>query len=265
MSLTLHQWTAGIYLLAGLLAWLGMALRADRLERGAVGVLLAGVVLHIASFATLHRLDPPPPLTDLPAAVSFMACVGTLFFLGLMWWLRLAGLAVLVAPLAFVSVFYAAIHLPQPGASTFGGSGSMPHAHVLLSSAGLAMLGVSGLAGALFLMEHRRIKAKRRIDPRSSLPSLEALDRVNRVSLAAGFPLLTLGVATGMLWVDSVRGSLFTGAHHEIWSLIAWTIYAVLVAARFGVSQGARQAAASAVGGFAFLFFAVIGVELLIA
>lgn len=265
MAVLLHQWTAGIYLLAGLLAWLGMALRAARLERAAVGALLAGAVLHVASFATLHNLDPPPPLTALPVAVSFMACVGTLFFLLLMWRLRLAGLAVLVAPLAFVSVFFASLHLPRAGLATFEGSGSMPHAHVLLASAGLAMLGVSGLAGLLFLLEHRRLKAKRPIDARFPLPSLEALDRTNRVSLAAGFPLLTLGVITGMLWVETEQGRLFTGAHHEIWSAIAWGIYAVLVAARFGVSQGARQAAASAVGGFAFLSFAVIGVELLLA
>jgi len=265
MAVSLHQWTAAIYLAAGLLAWLGMALRASRLEKASVGLLLAGVILHVASFATLHRLEPPPPLTDLPVAVSFMACVGTLFFLGLMWWLRLAGLAVLVAPMAFVSVFFAALQLPQAQLATAGGSGSMPHAHVLLSSAGLALLGVSGLAGVLFLTEHRRLKAKRPIDLRFPLPSLEALDRVNRVSLAAGFPLLTLGVVTGMLWVETVRGTLFSGAHHEIWCAIAWAIYAVLVAARFGVSQGARQAAASAVGGFAFLFFAVIGVELLVS
>ena len=99
---------------------------------------------------------------------------------------------------------------------------------------------------------------------RVPLPSLEALDRVNRLSLAAGFPLLTLGVLTGMLWVDTVQGRYWTGTQHETFSVIAWAVYGVLVVARFGSSQGARQAAASAVGGFAFLFFAVIGVELLI-
>ena len=265
MAVSLHQWTAAIYLAAGLLAWLGMALRSGRLEKASVAVLLGGAIFHVASFASLHRLDPPPPLTDLPVAVSFMACVGTIFFLGLMWWLRLAGLAVLVAPLAFVSVFYAALQLPQAPLAEVAAGGSMPHAHVLLASAGLALLGVSGLAGVLFLMEHRRLKAKRPIDSRVPLPSLEALDQVNRVSLAAGFPLLTLGVVTGMLWVETVSGTLFSGAHHEIWCAIAWAIYAVLVAARFGVSQGARQAAASAVGGFGFLFFAVIGVELLVS
>ena len=108
----------------------------------------------------------------------------------------------LVAPLAFVSVFFAALRLPVAAPASFGGSGSWPHAHVLLASAGLAFLGLSGLAGVLFLNEHRRLKAKRPV--RVPLPSLEALDRVNRLSLAAGFPLLTLGVLTGMLWVDTV-------------------------------------------------------------
>ena len=41
---------------------------------------------------------------------------------------------------------------------------------------------------------------------------------------------------------------------------ICWGIYAGLVGARFAAHQGARQAAASAVAGFAFLFFAVVGV-----
>ena len=88
--------------------------------------------------------------------------------------------------------------------------------------AGLAALGLSGLAGVLFLAEHRRLKRKRRIDLRFALPSLEALDRVNRLSLAVGFPLLTLGVVTGMLWVDAVQGSLWSGTHHQAWSVIAW-------------------------------------------
>jgi ABC-type transport system involved in cytochrome c biogenesis permease subunit len=263
MAIQLHQWTAVLYLLAGLVAWVGMALRAPRLERASVGLLLLGVVTHVAAFSVLHKLDPPPPLTDLPAALSFMACVGTLFFLGLMHWLRLSGLAVLVAPLSFVSVFFASTRLPVAGPASFGGSGSWPHAHVLLGSAGIALLSLSGLAGMIFLAEHRRLKSKRPAARRRfPLPSLEALDRVNRLALAAGFPLLTLGLVTGMIWVNSVSGTFWSGTYHETLLAIAWIMYTVLTAARFGASQGSRQAAVCAVGAFAFLFFAVIGVEL---
>jgi ABC-type transport system involved in cytochrome c biogenesis permease subunit len=191
-----------------------------------------------------------------------MAWVGVVAFLVLLRRARLAGLTVLVAPMVFVGVFAAALRLAAPAPATFAGAGSWPHAHVLLASAGFALFALSGLAGILFLAEHARLKAKRPLDARLPLPSLEALDRVNRVALALGFPLLTLGVATGMLWVESVRGTPWTGTVHETWATLAWVVCAVLVTARFAAGQGSRQAAASAVGGFVFLLFAVIGVEL---
>ena len=140
------------------------------------------------------------------------------------------------------------------------GAGALPHAHVVLASAGLALLGVAGLAGVFFLVEDRRLKAKRAAKARFALPTVEALDRVNTIALATGFPLLTLGVGTGMLWLMSEKGVIWTGSGHEIWSATAWAIYVGLVVARFAARQGARQAAASAVAGFAFLLFAVIGV-----
>jgi ABC-type transport system involved in cytochrome c biogenesis permease subunit len=258
----LHQLGAGLYLLAALLAWAGLALRSGRLERASVGVLAAGAALHLGALAALHRADPTPQLTDPAAALSLMAWLAAVAFLVLQRRARLAGLAVLVAPMAFVGVFAAALRLHAAGPATFSGSGSWPHAHVLLASAGAALFALSGLAGILFLAEHRRLKSHRPLDARLPLPSLEALDGVNRVALALGFPLLTLGVATGMLWVESERGTLWTGTVHEIWSTLAWLVCALLVAARFGAGQGSRQAAVAAVAGFAFLLFAVIGVEL---
>ena len=45
-----------------------------------------------------------------------------------------------------------------------------------------------------------------------------------------------------------------------MWTLVAWLIYAGLLGLRILGRQGARQAAATAVGGFLFLLFAVLGV-----
>jgi ABC-type transport system involved in cytochrome c biogenesis permease subunit len=263
VAIPLHQLAAAIYLIAGLVAGLGLALPAPRLGRLAVLLLAAGALVHGASFAVLHSGDPTPPLTNLPTAMSFAAWIGALFFLLLLLRAKLAGLVVLVAPLVFLAVFFAALRLPAVGPATFSGSGSWPHAHVLLAGGGLSMLGVAGLAGALFLIEHRRLKAKRRVSRRRSLPTLEALDRVNVAALAVGFPLLTLAILTGVMWLSTESGKLWTAAPHEIWSAVAWLVYAALVTARFGSRQGARQAAASAVVGFALLLFAVVGVELL--
>jgi ABC-type uncharacterized transport system permease subunit len=257
------QWAAAIYLIACLAAATALVLRSRRLARAAVWALAAGAVLHGISFPLLHAQGSAPPLTSLAAAASFMAWVGTLCFLGLLARARIQGLVVLVAPAAFLGVFVAALGLRHAGPATFGGSGSWPHLHVLLASAGLSLLGLAGLAGALYLAEHRRLKAKSLAPRPVPLPSLEALDRASAIALVLGFSLLTLGVVTGMLWVETERGRLFGGSPHETWSLIAWAIYAVLVSVRFGGRQGAHQAATGAVVAFGFLFFAVIGVELL--
>jgi ABC-type transport system involved in cytochrome c biogenesis permease subunit len=264
VSVALHQLTAVVYLVAGIAAGLGSSVPLPRLGRVAVHLLVLAVVMHGVSFAALHAADPTPPLTDFPVALSFMVWMGALSFLVLLWRAHIARLVVLVAPAAFLGVFYTGLRLPETGAATFAGSGSWPHAHVLLAGSGLSLLGLAALAGLVFLAEHRRLKAKRPAHPRLPLPSLEALDRVSAAALTVGFPLLTLGVITGALWEQTVSGQLWGATAHQTWSLIAWVVYAVLVAVRFGSEQGSRQAAVSAVGGFVLLFLAVIGVELFV-
>jgi len=259
----LQQLTSAVYLGAGLVSGAALALAAPRLQRAAVALLAVGVVAQGVAFSMLHEIEPPPPLTDLPTAASFMAWVGTAFFLLLLLKARLQGLIVVIGPVSFLAVFAAIGRGPVFEPTHFAGGGSWPHFHVLLSSAGLSLLGLAALAGGLFLAEHRRLKAHRPLRARLPLPSLEALDRTNAVALAVGFPLLTLGVVTGIIWVHSVSGRFWTATPHQLLSVTAWAVYALLAAARFGSKQGARQAAASAVLGFAFLFTAVIGLELL--
>lgn len=263
MVVALHIATAAFYLAAGVASGVGLALPSPRALRSAVSLLLLGAVIHASAFAAFHVAAVPPPLTDLPAAVSLMSWLAVLFFLGLLRRARLHALVAGVAPVAFLGVFYAALRLPHSEQTPFVGSATWPHAHVLLASAGLALLGLAGLAGLAYLTEDRRLKAKPPSRARLRLPSLEALDRVNAVALAAGFPLLTVGVLTGMMWVQSQDGRLWTGSAHETGSVLAWLIYGALLVARFGVHQPARQAALAAVAGFAFLLFAVVGVGLL--
>jgi ABC-type transport system involved in cytochrome c biogenesis permease subunit len=270
VSIALHQLTAACYLVAGLVGALGLALPAPRLGRAAVAILGAGALAHAFAFATLHTAEPTPQLTDFPAAVSLMAFLAIAFFLVLLRVARVAGLVVLVGPVAFLGVFYAALALPSL-ASVPVAAGGVPHAHVVLASAGFAFFGVSALAGGAFLIEHRRLKAKRpfgasRAGERSGaalrLPSLEALDRVNAAALVLGFPLLTLGIVTGMLWLLREAGRPWTGSAHEIWSVAGWSIYCAVAIARFGARRRGRSAALLSVVAFGFLLFAVVGVEL---
>jgi ABC-type transport system involved in cytochrome c biogenesis permease subunit len=264
MVVALEYLTAGLYLLASLAAGAGFTLARPAMLRAAVAVLAAGAVAHGAMFMLLHSAASTPPLTDLPSALSFMAWVGTVAFLLLAWRARLAGLVALVAPMSCLGVAAAVFSTPAaiapPGVP---GTGSLPHAHVLLASAGLALLGLAGLAGLSFLVEHRRLKRKRPLagGAGAGWPSLEALDRTGAFAVAAGFPLLTIGVVTGSLWERSASGAYFSGNPHETFCLIAWAIYGVLAAVRFGARQPAVRCALTSIAGFAFLSIAVLGVE----
>jgi ABC-type uncharacterized transport system permease subunit len=262
LVVALHQLTAAAYLAACVAAGVGVTLGSARATRITVALLAAGAVVHAGAFSMLHRATPPPPLTDFASALSFMAWIGVLAYLALLRRARVSGLAVLVAPMAFLGVFFGALRLPEASIATTAGSGSVPHAHVLLASAGLALLGLAGLAGALFLAEHRRLKHHRPL-ARSPLPSLEALDRAGALALAIGFPLLTLGVITGGMWVYATHGSVLTGSAHEIAALLAWGVYVALAYQRLVARRGAHRCAVSALLGFALLSAAVLGVELL--
>lgn len=253
-----QYWAAALYLAAGVGGVLGMALPAPKVLRGARWGLGLGAIVQLAAFASLHRLEPAPSLTDLGYAVAMMAWLAVLFTLTLAWRIRLPGFVPPVAFVAFLTCFGATLHRPELASVADSGT-TIPHAHVLLASAGLAALGVAGLAGLFFLLEHRALKRRRPVVRRLSLPSLEALDRVNRVALALGFPLLSLGVLTGVLWLDARVGEWWSGSVHETWMALAWVIYLGLVVLRLGGRQGPREAAASALAGFAFLVAVVAG------
>jgi ABC-type transport system involved in cytochrome c biogenesis permease subunit len=257
--IALHQLAAALYLAAGVAGGVAPAQRGDGARRAALVLLGMGALAHLASFAFLHRAEPTPQLTDLPAATSLMACLAMLSYLAFARRARWDALVLAMAPIGFLGAFVGALRLPHAGSVDPFATGAWPHAHVLLASAGLGLLAVASVAGVAFLREASRLKHKGH-PQLSRLPSLETLDRVNLVALSVGFPLLTLGVLTGMLWIQGEQGRIWTGSPHEIWMMLAWAIYGALVVARFGAHQSARSAAVWAIGGFGFLLFAVIGV-----
>lgn len=263
MVFEFYQLAAAVYLVAAVAAALGFTLPSQRSSRAAVVALALGVAVHGLAFWQLHEGDLTPPLTDLAYVVPFVVWVTTLFYLLLLTRVRLVGLAVVVAPLAFIGSFVEFLAAPAADPGTRAASPIWSHVHVLLASAGLALLAVAGFAGALYVTRHRSIKSKRPSAARFPLPSLEALDRVNALSLVVGFLLLSLGVATGVLWTRAAEGRLWPGTLHANATFAAWLVLAVLVTARFGAGQRARQSALSSMAGFVLMVLAVIGVGLL--
>jgi ABC-type uncharacterized transport system permease subunit len=123
--------------------------------------------------------------------------------------------------------------------------------HISLATIGVAVFGLASAMAAIYLLEEQNLKRKR-FDARSfKAPgaSLEALDGLSQRLVWAGFPLFTVAMILGMIWVDQ-RGSSLLRPEYSA-AMLTWITYAVLLGARAGLGWRGRRAAWLTLAGFA--------------
>jgi cytochrome c-type biogenesis protein CcsB len=135
--------------------------------------------------------------------------------------------------------------------------------HVTLALAGNAIFAFVAMSGLMYLLQERLIKAKRIGRFHRLLPSLAALDTVNRHGLPMGFFLMTLGIISGALWAGSAWGTYWSWDPKETWSLVTWFAYATMVHQRVVLRWRGKRAAVLAILGFVLVMFTFLGVSLL--
>jgi ABC-type uncharacterized transport system permease subunit len=132
-------------------------------------------------------------------------------------------------------------------------------AHILLSMGAAALLFAAAVTAILLVILDRRLRTRRIVDLSSSLPPLDALERIMFRLVAAGFGLLTLALITGFVFVTN----LFTQnlVQKTVLSLIAWLIFGVLLIGRLRFGWRGRSAVRWTVSGFGILAVAYFGVK----
>lgn len=135
--------------------------------------------------------------------------------------------------------------------------------HIPLMILSVASLTISFLTSIMYLIQERQLKLKRPSFLLERLPSLEAADQISYRSLWLGFFLLTLGIVTGMIWSKYLRGLYWNWDSKEIWALITWGLYAILLHGRTLSAWRGRKAAYLAIVGFLLIVFTFAGVSLI--
>lgn len=131
--------------------------------------------------------------------------------------------------------------------------------HVWTAFMGNGMFAVAFTAAVMYLIQESRIKRKRFGSLYNRLPSLQTLDSINHHSIIYGFPLLTVGIITGAIYAQYALGSYWRWDPKEVWSLITWLFYAVLLHERLAVGWRGRRAAIMSIVSFCLLLFTFIG------
>ncbi len=125
--------------------------------------------------------------------------------------------------------------------------------HIVLILLGEALFTVAFISGLLYIFQERKIRLKRAGTFISKLPSLTTLDKINHACLIAGFPLVTIGLALGMLLAKEIWGADWEWGQKETWSIVTWFLYAVLIHGRLASDWKGRKAAVGAMLGFGVL------------
>ena len=255
MTLVAHGFAGALYLFAAFLGW-------NRRDPSRIRFVVAfAAALHAVGFYGLHLQHPPVPLSSFPAALSLIGWGVALAWLVAPRALGLRSSGPWVATIAagFTIPAVLGLQLAAPHLDTPQGAGIWSHAHVLLGTAGFSLLALASLAGLGYLAKERGLK--RRQPWHQGLPALESLDHAEHVTLALGFALLTLGVATGFAW--SVSQQLDPWNRHTLFLLAAWGVYLVPVGARVLRQERGPWPARGVVLGFLFLACSYLGINLI--
>ena len=118
-------------------------------------------------------------------------------------------------------------------------------------------------ASLLYLVQERRLKARRGPGLLRHLPSLETLDRLNYACLVWGLILLTLGMVSGIIWAHTAWGRFWSSDPKVLFSFLTWGIYVVLLQGRMIAGWRGRWAATLTIAGFAVLVLSLVGVNVL--
>ena len=247
--------TMGCYI-ASLLGYQGYVLFQKRpIYKVASIILWMGFLCHTAVLFMKFFESGHIPVQNLHETLSAFgwAVVGVFLILQIKFHLMVLG--ALVAPLATLCVVIASI-LPAPPvelAPLLKGLWRTFHIGTLI--VGHAAFAIAFLLGILYLIQEKAIKDKKRGFFFRRLPSLKLLDSMGYSCLIAGFPMLTFGIITGVIYAQMVQGRFWSWDPKEILAVLTWLIFAALLHERLVVGWQGRRAAIMTIVGFVILLF----------
>lgn len=137
-------------------------------------------------------------------------------------------------------------------------------AHVAVALVAYAMFIIAAVE-ALILMGLEKRLHRRLLDPGTAgLPPLLTLERFLFRLIGAGFVLLTLTLASGMLFSEQVFGRAVTLTHKSIFSLLGWLTFGALLWGRWRYGWRGRVALRWILAGTVLLFLAYLGYKIVL-
>jgi len=260
MAAVFFMVTMALYFGATILFLAYLLRRAEALSAVSLGITATGFCTHTVAIVARMMGTTGVSTPTFHEALSFFSWMLILVFLAVEFRHRLHVIGSFIVPLALVSLVSAAA-LPDTVPTLRPMFGTL-WVHVTLSMLGTVGFAVAFVAGVMYLIQDGLLKSKRFNVLYSKLPALDFLDHLNQQSIVLGFPLLTLGIITGAISAEFVRGSYVSWNPEQTWALVTWLFYFAVLVGRLTVGWRAKRAAYLTIIGFAGVILTLVGVVL---
>ncbi len=226
---------------------------------------IIGFVFHTANIVIRYIEGGHIPITNLHEGSSFFTWCIVVLFLFLEFRYKIGLLGSFIMPIVFVLMLSSSVFPREINPSLNPVLQSYwLGIHTTLAFLGDAAFAMAAGLGVMYLIQERYVKSKHLSGLFQRLPSLQILDEINYRLISLGFPLLTLAIITGVIWANTAWGTYWRWDPKEVWSLITWLIYALVLHLRLTVGWRGKKAAGLSIIGFGLVIFTFFGVNLLL-
>lgn len=229
------------------------SLGAARWASRALGL---GVLLQVLQIVA-GLVDASATAWSLKFALSLCACSLSIAYLVLRVRMRIDAVGVVVAPLSLALLVGAQFLRASGPVTDF--PRTLLFMHVAANVLGVGFFLLAGAAGAFYLFQERRLKAKRITSLHGRLPALDALDLTEHRLLLAGFPLLTFGIVSGAVFAARLETMTSASLARAALAYATWILVAGVLVLRAVAGWRGRRAAYGTLAGVACVLL-VIGI-----
>lgn len=135
--------------------------------------------------------------------------------------------------------------------------------HTFFAFMANAAFALSFVLSIMYIVQDHYLKSKRLGGLFERLPSIQTLDYLNYRLITIGFPMMTLAIITGALWAEGAWGSYWRWDVREVWSLVIWLIYALILHARLVSGWRGKNASLLSIAGFVIIVLSFVGIRVL--
>lgn len=232
-STLLHATALIIYIAAAVLYGANLAIRSRTNLRNARIAHVLAVAIHTAAIGAFCIQTHQSPFASSFGTLSVASWTVALIYIPVEFLEELPALGVLATPAAALLMFAGFLRSGAAASESVEVRTRIISSHVLIVLISFAMFALAACCAVFYLWQYGVLKHPDRRALYRKLPPLETVDSVAFHLVAFALPLLTVGLALGIVRaIATTAGAGWLLDPHTIVSFVVWLVYGTYLAAR---------------------------------